>query len=138
MSTNIQTYFRKLLFNAREKNGNNFNKKIFFYTTSPEGSAEGAYFQDLIVNLGKSFQHLKVQYYSSNNYWKLSPKDDQCLLQSDPHVKHQDCDMDKIAEEPEILEKIAIQGRAWVLQNSSPKAVALRFMEKILKAEITV
>jgi hypothetical protein len=46
--------------------------------------------------------------------------------------------IDKIAEQPEVLEKISIQGREWVLQNYSPKAVALRFMEKIFKTEITV
>lgn len=70
-----------------------FNKTVFFYTTSQEGSAEGAYFQDLIVNLAEGFQHLGVQYYSSNNYWKLSPENEQSLLQCDPNVTHQDCDI---------------------------------------------
>ncbi len=46
--------------------------------------------------------------------------------------------IDRIAENPEIFEKIALQGRAWAIENYSPKAVALRFMEKILKAEITL
>jgi hypothetical protein len=106
MSSNTQTYFRKLLFNAGEKMVITFNKKIFFYTTSQEGSAEGAYFQDLIINLAEGFQYLGVQYYSSNNYWKLSPEDDQCLLQCDPHVTHQDCD-------------VVVLERQWVEENGS-------------------
>ncbi len=83
-----------------------FNKKVFFYTTSQERPAENAYFQDLIVNLAEGFQHLGVEYYSSNNYWKLSPDDDQCLLQCDPDVKHQDCD-------------IVVLERQWFEENGS-------------------
>ena len=71
----------------------NFPQKIFFYTTSHEGAAAGAYFQDLIVNLAEGFQALGVQYYASNNYWKMFPETDQYLLQSDPKVTHHDCDI---------------------------------------------
>lgn len=70
-----------------------FTQKVFFYTTSQEGSSESAYFQDLIVNLAEGFQELGVQYYASNNYWKLSPESNQYLLQSDPNVTHHDCDI---------------------------------------------
>ncbi len=83
-----------------------FHKKVFFYTTSQEGSLEGAYFQDLIVNLAEGFRHLGVEYYASNNYWKLSPEDDQYLLQFDPHVTHQDCD-------------IVVLERQWFEENGS-------------------
>ncbi len=85
-----------------------FNQKVFFYTTSREILPEpgSAYFQDLIVNLADGFQHLGVQYYSSNNYWKLSPKGHRYLLQFDPNVAHWDCD-------------IVVLERQWVEENGS-------------------
>jgi hypothetical protein len=70
-----------------------FTQKVFFYTTSQEGSAEGAYFQDLIVNLAEGFQEIGVRYYASNNYWRLAPETDKCLLQFNPNVTHHDCDI---------------------------------------------
>jgi len=70
-----------------------FNQKVFFYTTSQEGSADGAYFQDLIVNLAEGFQDLGVQHYASHNYWRLFPETDQYLLQSNSDVTHHDCDI---------------------------------------------
>jgi hypothetical protein len=39
--------------------------------------------------------------------------------------------VDKIADEPEILEKISTEGRQWVLENYSPAPVALRFLNII-------
>lgn len=70
-----------------------FSQKVFFYTTSQEGPPEGAYFQDLIVNLAEGFQNLGIQFYSSNNYWKLFPDSDQTLLQHNPNIAHWDCDI---------------------------------------------
>ena len=40
----------------------------------------------------------------------------------------------RIREQPEILERISTQGRAWVIQNYSPKAVAKRFINTVLEA----
>ena len=37
----------------------------------------------------------------------------------------------RIRKEPEILEKISVQGRSWAIQNYSPTAVAKRFIETI-------
>ena len=37
----------------------------------------------------------------------------------------------RIEAEPEILENISIQGRQWALDNYSPRAIALRFLETI-------
>ena len=69
------------------------NKKVFFYTTSHEGSPERAYFQDLIVNLAEGFQKLEVEFHASNNYWQLAPDSDRYLLQYHPDVQHHDCDV---------------------------------------------
>jgi hypothetical protein len=44
--------------------------------------------------------------------------------------------INKIAAQPDILEKISLQGKEWAIENYSPKVVALRFMEKVLKAEM--
>jgi hypothetical protein len=94
-----------------EKMAMNFNQKVFFYTTSQEGAADSAYFQDLIVNLAEGFKDLGVQYYSSNNYWQLSPEQDRCLLQYDPNIGHQDCD-------------IVVLERQWFEENHSlPKDI---------------
>jgi len=73
--------------------GTSFSQKVFFYTTSQEGPPEGAYFQDLIINLSEGFQALGIQFYSSNNYWKLFPDSDQSLLQHNPNIAHWDCDI---------------------------------------------
>jgi hypothetical protein len=83
-----------------------FNKKVFFYTTSQEGPPEGAYFQDLIVNLAEGFQDLGIQFYSSNDYWKLSPDSDRYLLESQPTIDHADCD-------------IVVLERQWFEENGS-------------------
>ncbi|MBW4560110.1 MAG: glycosyltransferase [Mojavia pulchra JT2-VF2] len=39
--------------------------------------------------------------------------------------------VDRIADEPEIIESIAIQGRHWALENYSPVPTALRFLETV-------
>lgn len=67
--------------------------KIYFYTTSQEGPPEGAYFQDLIVNLATGFQQLGIKYYASNDYWQMSPDSDRSLIQATPEVTHHDCDI---------------------------------------------
>ena len=67
--------------------------KVFFYTTSQEGTPEGAYFQDLIVNLATGFQHLGIEYYASNDYWRISPNSDRSLIEAHPDVTHHDCDI---------------------------------------------
>ena len=67
--------------------------KIYFYTTSEEGPPEGAYFQDLIVNLATGLQQLGIQYYASNDYWQLSPDSDRSLIEATPDVSHHDCDI---------------------------------------------
>lgn len=40
--------------------------------------------------------------------------------------------IDRMLEEPEVLEKISTQGRRWALENYSPVPVALQFLEKVL------
>lgn len=67
--------------------------KVYFYTTSTEGPPEGAYFQDLIINLATGFQELGVEFYSNYNYWQLSPHSDRTLLQANPNVHPNDCDI---------------------------------------------
>lgn len=67
--------------------------KIYFYTTSTEGPPEGAYFQDLIVNLATGFDRLGVEFYSNYNYWQIAPESDLTLLRSNPDVTHHDCDI---------------------------------------------
>ncbi len=67
--------------------------KVYFYTTSQEGTPEGAYFQDLIVNLATGFKYLGIEYYASNNYWKISPDSDLYLLESNPDITPRDCDI---------------------------------------------
>ena len=67
--------------------------KIYFYTTSEEGPPEGAYFQDLIVNLATGFKQLGIKYYASNDYWRISPKSDRSLIEATPEVTHHDCDI---------------------------------------------
>ncbi len=67
--------------------------KIYFYTTSEEGPPEGAYFQDLIVNLATGFKQLGIEYYASNDYWQLSPESDRTLIEATPEVAHYDCDI---------------------------------------------
>ncbi|MGB5635540.1 MAG: hypothetical protein WBM86_22560, partial [Waterburya sp.] len=37
----------------------------------------------------------------------------------------------RIADQPEILEHISTEGRVWAIENYSPKAVALRFLETV-------
>jgi hypothetical protein len=39
--------------------------------------------------------------------------------------------VDRLAEEPEILEEIGISGRAWAISNYGPEAVATRFLETV-------
>jgi hypothetical protein len=39
--------------------------------------------------------------------------------------------VDRIADEPEILERISTEGRLWVLENYSPVSTTLRFLETI-------
>jgi hypothetical protein len=41
--------------------------------------------------------------------------------------------VDRITSEPEILDKISVEGREWALQHYSPEPVALRFLETVLK-----
>ena len=67
--------------------------KIYFYTTFEEGPPEGAYFQDLIINLATGFKQLGIKYYASNDYWRLSPKSDRTLIEATPEVTHHDCDI---------------------------------------------
>ncbi len=45
--------------------------------------------------------------------------------------------IDKIADDPEILETVAIQGRLWALEHYSPVPTALRFLETISQPKIT-
>lgn len=102
---------------------NSFNqKKVFFYTTSSECNsegAEGAWFQDLIVNLAEGFKSLGIQYYSSNNYWQLQPGDSQTLLQYNPSITHRDCD-------------VVVLERQWFEENGSlPKDLFERSREYI-------
>ncbi|MEO0834768.1 MAG: glycosyltransferase family 1 protein [Cyanobacteria bacterium J06642_3] len=67
--------------------------KVYFYTTSTEGPPEGAYFQDLIINLATGFQQLGIEFYANYNYWKISPDSDRTLLKASPDVTHHDCDI---------------------------------------------
>ncbi|MEL6438141.1 MAG: glycosyltransferase [Cyanobacteria bacterium J06621_8] len=67
--------------------------KVYFYTTSTEGPPEGAYFQDLIVNLATGFQQLGVEFYANYDYWQISPESDRTLLQASPDVSPHDCDI---------------------------------------------
>ena len=67
--------------------------KIYFYTTSTEGPPEGAYFQDLIVNLATGLKQLGIKYYANHNYWQISPDSDRTLLEANPNVTHHDCDI---------------------------------------------
>lgn len=43
--------------------------------------------------------------------------------------------IDRIADQPEILESIAIEGRLWALKHYSPGSTALRFLETIYRNE---
>ncbi len=67
--------------------------KIYFYTTSTEGPPEGAYFQDLIINLATGFQQLGVEFYANYDYWRISPDSDRTLLKHNPDITHYDCDI---------------------------------------------
>jgi hypothetical protein len=44
--------------------------------------------------------------------------------------------IDKIADEPRILERIGAEGRHWALKNYSPKPTALRFLKKVCNLDI--
>jgi hypothetical protein len=39
--------------------------------------------------------------------------------------------IERIADQPELLEQISTEGRAWAIQNYDPKATALRFLETV-------
>jgi hypothetical protein len=67
--------------------------KIYFYTTSQAGPPEGAYFQDLLVNLATGFQQLGIKYYASNDYWQIYPDSDSTLIKATPDVTPADCDL---------------------------------------------
>lgn len=67
--------------------------KIYFYTTSTEGTPEAAHFQDLLVNLATGLQQLGIKYYASNNYWQISPNSDRFLITATPDVIPNDCDI---------------------------------------------
>ncbi|WGV28231.1 glycosyltransferase family 1 protein [Halotia branconii] len=45
--------------------------------------------------------------------------------------------IDKIADDPEILKRVAIQGRIWALENYSPVPTARRFLETISQQKVT-
>lgn len=45
--------------------------------------------------------------------------------------------INRIADEPKILEKIAVEGRQWAIENYSPVPTALRFLETIYQQPIT-
>ncbi len=67
--------------------------RVYFYTTSTEGPPEGAYFQDLIVNLATGFKQLGIEFHANYNYWQISPESDLTLLQHNPEITPQDCDI---------------------------------------------
>jgi len=66
--------------------------KVFFFTAIDEGKADNAYFQDLIINIATGMQELGIEYYASNDYWRMTPGSD-FLLKSDADVSHHDCDV---------------------------------------------
>lgn len=41
--------------------------------------------------------------------------------------------IDRIVSEPEILEKVGLEGRRWALEHYSPLPVALRFLEIVTR-----
>lgn len=84
----------------------NLNQKVFFYTTSQEGPPEGAYFQDLIIDLAEGFNQLGIQHFASSNYWRLFPGENEWLLKFNPDVQHQDCD-------------IVVLERQWIEENKA-------------------
>lgn len=45
--------------------------------------------------------------------------------------------IDRIVDEPEILERVALAGRIWAIENYSPVPTALRFLETIYQQQIT-
>jgi hypothetical protein len=70
--------------------------KVFFYTTSTEcnaSGAAGAWYQTLLITLAEGFNELGIQHYSNHNYWRLLPNTNEFLLQHDPTVTHEDCDI---------------------------------------------
>ena len=67
--------------------------KIYFYTTSTEGPPEGAYFQDLIINLATGFLELGIEFYANYDYWRISPQSSETLLKASKEVTHYDCDI---------------------------------------------
>ena len=46
--------------------------------------------------------------------------------------------IDRIADEPEILEKIALAGRRWAMENYSPVPTASRFLETIYQQSLSL
>ncbi|WP_347237749.1 glycosyltransferase [Sphaerospermopsis sp. FACHB-1194] len=46
--------------------------------------------------------------------------------------------IDRIVDEPEILEKIALEGRRWAIENYSPVPTALRFLETIYQQPLSL
>ena len=46
-------------------------------------------------------------------------------------LDHPQATVDRIANEPEILERISVEGRQWALENYSPVPTALRFLQVV-------
>ncbi|MEA5573571.1 glycosyltransferase family 1 protein [Calothrix sp. UHCC 0171] len=66
------------------------NEKVFFYVC-PTGPPEDANYQHLIVCLAEGFKKIGIEFYASNNYWKLSHSEEIYLLKYEPKVSFQDC-----------------------------------------------
>lgn len=75
----------------------NQTPSVFFYCYPPTQRGEGSYhtawhyYQHAVVVLAEGLQELGIPCYSNINYWKLSPHQEQYLLQPDPHVNASDC-----------------------------------------------
>lgn len=52
-------------------------------------------------------------------------------------LDHLPAAIDRIADDPEILERIALEGRKWAIENYSPVPTALRFLETIYQQKLT-
>jgi len=116
------------------------DERIYFYCCPPIDVAERAFFQHVLICLAEGFKQLGIEFYSNVNYWQTSPDGEDYLLRHDPKIKPEDCSIvcihiqdtiERIERNPELLENIAVQGRAWALKYYSPVPTALRFLETV-------
>lgn len=66
-------------------------KETVYFYCHRQGPPENAAYQHLVVCLAEGFSQLGVRYYSSEDYWRTSPDEDDFLLKRSREVMPADC-----------------------------------------------